>query len=49
MTESIEELELKKSRLVAEISEVERELANRRGIPLTTKALKDSRAYAFDA
>ena len=49
MTESIEELELKKGRLVAEISEVERELANRRGIPLTTKALKDSRAYAFDA
>ena len=49
MTESIEELELKKARLVAEISEVERELANRRGIPLTTEALKDSRAYAFDA
>ncbi len=49
MNDSIDDLEAKAARLSAELHEVRRELARRRGIPLTAEALRSSRAYAFSA
>ena len=49
MNESTAELKARKASLAVELSEIRRQLARRKNIPLTTEALKESRAYAFNA
>jgi ectoine hydroxylase-related dioxygenase (phytanoyl-CoA dioxygenase family) len=49
MDESTAELKARKASLAVELSEIRRELARRKNIPLTTEALKENRAYAFNA
>ena len=49
MDESTAELKARKASLTVELSEIRRELARRKNIPLTTEALKENRAYAFNA